>query len=260
MTNDDVLPYLDTAKRDPTPNLQAQCSLPENGVSHAVIDGYESLRTNWSSDFTSRGAIEYTRPPRGPPVVILFEGVPWVPVFGRHYALTGRHAQVNGSFVDSWLLNRKAEPYSDADHKDIHFWLRMLMPTMQIMTIITSPAITNRWAVVNDLTDPVSTASPATPAIKQSLSPAPLTTVPAFMQSTARPRSISPLESYEEYRARTTLKPKNENEVLVVDFERAQAPYEQAKEDYKAARNRVFEMFDRVSLAERIEWRKRTGL
>ncbi|KAJ6020762.1 hypothetical protein N7540_006266 [Penicillium herquei] len=56
--------------------------------------------------------------------MVLLKGVPWVPVFGRYYALTGRHAQVNGSFVDSWLLNRKAEPYSDAGHKDIHFWLR----------------------------------------------------------------------------------------------------------------------------------------
>ncbi|KAJ5731528.1 uncharacterized protein N7483_006036 [Penicillium malachiteum] len=103
-------------------------SLPDNGVLHAVMDGYKKRGVEWSKDLNSKGVMEWTRKPRGSPVTIRRKGIKWVPVFGRYFALTGRNPTTNKSYADSWLFNWKAEAYSDAEHSDIHFWLGLVMP------------------------------------------------------------------------------------------------------------------------------------
>ncbi|KAJ6020491.1 hypothetical protein N7540_005995 [Penicillium herquei] len=89
-------------------------ALPYNALRlfHVILNDRDQLHAHWPSDFNSKGVIDYRRQPKGPPMVIMKDGVAWIPVYG---------------VTTHW------RPWADKAHKEADFWLSLLIPSKAMM-------------------------------------------------------------------------------------------------------------------------------
>ncbi|KAJ5697701.1 hypothetical protein N7488_011385 [Penicillium malachiteum] len=76
-----------TAAEEKGAALMTHVILPDNGVMQVILTRRQSPATNWPADFNSKGVVNYKRPPRGPPVVVMLQGTPWIPIYGRFFLI-----------------------------------------------------------------------------------------------------------------------------------------------------------------------------
>ncbi|KAJ5115742.1 hypothetical protein N7456_000090 [Penicillium angulare] len=77
----------------------------------------EERASRWPLDFDEDGCVRPSRVPVGDPVIVVWRGLPWYPVFGRYYILSG-----DGS--SNWLLN-----FPGKSGSDMTLWLGLVVPT-----------------------------------------------------------------------------------------------------------------------------------